>query len=129
MDEETIRPDMAHPYLSGADPRVPALNVLSGPLEGREYRLTNELYVIGRDPESDIVIDQREVSSRHAKIMRMASEYLLADLSSANGVYVNNLKLDRHVLAHGDVFQIRSEEHTTDLQSHANLVSPVLLAN
>ncbi|OGW60571.1 MAG: hypothetical protein A2638_01235 [Nitrospirae bacterium RIFCSPHIGHO2_01_FULL_66_17] len=108
MDEETIRPDMAHPYLSGADPRVPALNVLSGPLEGREYRLTNELYVIGRDPESDIVIDQREVSRRHAKIMRMASEYLLADLSSANGVYVNNLKLDRHVLAHGDVFQIGS---------------------
>ena len=109
MDEElTIRPDMARPYLAGADSRVPALNVLSGPLEGREYRLTNELYVIGRDPESDIVIDQREVSRKHAKIVRMASEYLLTDLSSANGVYVNNLKLERHVLAHGDVFQIGS---------------------
>ena len=109
MDEElTIRPDRVRPYLAGADSRVPALNVLSGPLEGREYRLTNELYVIGRDPESDIVIDQREVSRKHAKIVRMASEYLLTDLSSANGVYVNNLKLERHVLAHGDVFQIGS---------------------
>ena len=110
MDEElTIRPDMARPYLTGgADSRVPALNVLSGPLEGREYRLTNELYMIGRDPESDIVIDQREVSRKHATIVRMASEYLLTDLSSTNGVYVNNLKLERHVLAHGDVFQIGS---------------------
>ena len=110
MDEElTIRPDMARPYLTGGvDSRVPALNVLSGPLEGREYRLTNELYMIGRDPESDIVIDQREVSRKHAKIVRMASEYLLTDLTSANGVYVNNLKLERHVLAHGDVFQIGS---------------------
>ena len=108
MDEETIRPDMAHPYLAGADPRVPALKVLSGPLEGREYRLTNEIYLIGRDPESDIVIDQREVSRKHAKIVRMASEYLLTDLSSANGVYINNLKLERHVFTHGDVFQIGS---------------------
>lgn len=109
MDEElTVRPDMARPYLAGTDPRVPVLKVLSGPLEGREYRLTNELYVIGRDPESDIVIDQREVSRKHAKIVRMASEYLLTDLSSANGIFVNNLKLERSVLAHGDVFQIGS---------------------
>lgn len=106
--EQTIRPDLARPYLAGADPRVPALKVLSGPLEGREYRLTYEIYVIGRDPTSDIVIDQREVSRKHATIVRRASEYLLTDLSSANGVFVNNLKLERSVLAHGDVFQIGS---------------------
>ena len=109
MDEEkTIRPDVSHPYLAGIEPSIPVLRSLSGPLESRQYQLENEICLIGRDPESDIVIDQREVSRKHAKIMRMASEYVLMDLQSANGVYVNNLKLQRSVLAHGDVFQIGS---------------------
>lgn len=82
--------------------------MLSGPLEGREFPLTSDRYTVGRDPQSDIVIAQPEVSRRHAEIVRAASEYLLTDLRSANGVYVNNLKLDRAVLHHGDVFQIGS---------------------
>lgn len=104
--EQTIRPDFSHPYLPSPEPQYPLLRVLSGPLEGREFALTADQYSVGRDPQSDIVIDQREVSRRHAEIVRMASEYVLTDLKSANGVYVNNLKLDRAVLSHGDVFQI-----------------------
>lgn len=106
--EQTIRPDLSHPYLPSREPKSPLLRVLSGPLEGREFDLTADQYSVGRDPQSDIVIDQPEVSRRHAKIVRMASEYVLTDLKSANGVYVNNLKLDRAVLSHGDVFQIGS---------------------
>lgn len=106
--EQTIRPELSHPYLPSREPQYPLLRVLSGPLEGREFTLTADQYSLGRDPESDIVIDQREVSRRHAEIVRMTSEYLLTDLKSANGVYVNNLKLDRAVLSHGDVFQIGS---------------------
>lgn len=106
--EQTIRPDQSHPYLPGREPTYPMLRVLSGPLEGREFSLTADRMLVGRDPQSDIVIDQREVSRRHAEIVRMASEYLLTDLKSANGVYVNNLRLDRAVLRHGDVFQIGS---------------------
>lgn len=106
--EQTVRPEFSHPYLPSQEPKYPLLRVLSGPLEGREYTLSADHYSVGRDPQSDIVIDQREVSRRHAKIVRMASEYLLTDLKSANGVYVNNLKLDRVVLSHGDVFQIGS---------------------
>lgn len=106
--EQTIRPDVAHPYLPGAEPAYPCLRVLSGPLEGREYALTAEQYSVGRDPQSDIVINQREVSRRHASIVRMASEYVVTDLHSANGIYVNNLRLDRAVLTHGDIIQIGS---------------------
>lgn len=110
--EQTIRPDLSHPYLHPADsePTCPRIRVLSGPLEGREYVLeaNRSSYSIGRDPQSDIVIDQREVSRRHASIIKTASEYVLADLKSANGVYVNNLRLERSVLNHGDVFQIGS---------------------
>ena len=106
--EQTIRPDLSHPYLPGREPTSPLLHVLSGPLEGREFMLTADRYTLGREPQSDIVIAQPEVSRRHAEIMRMASEYVLIDLKSANGIYVNNLKLDRAVLHHGDVFQIGS---------------------
>ena len=108
--EQTIRPDFSHPYLPGSEPTYAKVRVLSGSLEGREYVLTADRYSysIGRDPQSDIVIDQREVSRQHASIIRMASEYVLVDLKSANGVYVNNLRLERSVLSHGDVFQIGS---------------------
>jgi len=104
--EQTIHPDFSHPYLPSREPTHPLLRALSGPLEGREFVLTADQYSVGRDSQSDIVIDQREVSRRHAEIARMGSEYVLTDLKSSNGVYVNNLKLDRAVLSHGDVFQI-----------------------
>ena len=104
--EQTIRPEFSHPYLPTQEPTYPLLRVLSGPLEGREFTLTADQYSVGRDPQSDIVIDQREVSRRHAEIARASSEYVLTDLKSANGVYVNNLRLDRAVLSHGDVVQI-----------------------
>ncbi|MFZ5861945.1 MAG: FHA domain-containing protein [Nitrospirota bacterium] len=106
--EQTIRPDLSHPYLPGREPAYPLLRVLSGPLEGREFTLTADRYAVGRDVQSDIVIAQPEVSRRHAEIIRMASEYVVMDLKSANGIYINNLKLDRAVLHHGDVFQIGS---------------------
>jgi pSer/pThr/pTyr-binding forkhead associated (FHA) protein len=106
--EQTIRPDGSHPYLPGREPTLPLARVLSGPLEGREFRLTSDRYTVGRDPQSDIVIAHHEVSRRHAEIARTASEYLLRDLKGANGVYINTLELDRAVPSHGDVFQIGS---------------------
>jgi pSer/pThr/pTyr-binding forkhead associated (FHA) protein len=87
---------------------VPTLKLLNGPLEGREYRLVSSGYVIGRDPMSDIVIDLKDVSRRHAKIEKSSTEYVVCDLGSANGLFVNNLKLPRAVLMNGDVIQIGS---------------------
>ncbi|HET8760609.1 MAG TPA: FHA domain-containing protein [Nitrospiria bacterium] len=106
--EQIVRPDSSHPYLPGRQPACPLLRALSGPLEGRESSPTSDRYTAGRDPQSDIVIAHPEVFRRHAGIARMAREYLPTDRKSANGVYVNNLKLDRAVLHHGDVLQIGS---------------------
>lgn len=108
MDEEkTIQ------FLPGQSPLddgsgVPTVRGLSGPLEGQEYRLVGREYLIGRDPVCDIVIEAKDVSRRHAKIERASTEYMLCDLGSSNGVYVNNLKLSRAVLMNGDMFQIGS---------------------
>lgn len=103
--EQTIFPDVSYPY--GAQVQaVPVVRVLSGAMNGREYPLTKDLCIIGRDPEVDIVVDAPEVSRRHASITTMVGQYLLTDTGSRNGVYVHNMRLDRTVLKHGDLFQI-----------------------
>ena len=104
--EQTIHPNVSYPYGPQANPGVPVIRVLSGGLNGLEHPLANELFVIGRDPQSDIVIDAPEVSRRHATITKMAGQYLLTDTASRNGVYVHNMRLERAVLKHGDLFQI-----------------------
>jgi pSer/pThr/pTyr-binding forkhead associated (FHA) protein len=80
---------------------------LGWPWEGRELTLAADRATVDRHPQSDLVIAQVGLSSRHAEIVRMASE-CLTDLKSVNGASGNNLKLGRAVLTHGDVFQIGS---------------------
>jgi pSer/pThr/pTyr-binding forkhead associated (FHA) protein len=99
---------MDHPYLSGVDINVPTIKVLSGVLRGKEFQLGQEEYLVGRDPGCYILIDEREVSRRHAMIQKKAGAYILCDLDSTNGIYVNNLKLEKSILKHGDIFQIGS---------------------
>jgi pSer/pThr/pTyr-binding forkhead associated (FHA) protein len=84
------------------------VKVLSGILKGKEFRLTREKYLIGRDPGCNIVIEEREVSRRHALLQKKAGEYMLSDLDSTNGIYVNNLRLEKAILKNGDFFQIGS---------------------
>lgn len=107
-NEQTIFPEESHPYLEREHGEIPRVKVLSGGLAGREFSLTKEKCVIGRNPASDIVIEEQHVSRKHAVIVRKSSEYVLCDLMSTNGVFMNNLKLDKSVLKNGDLFQIGS---------------------
>jgi len=106
MDEEKTIQCM--PGQTAANGQTPFLKALSGPLEGRTYLLNEQEYLIGRDPVSDIVIEAKDVSRRHAKVEKVGTEYVLCDLGSSNGVLVNNLKMPRSVLMNGDLIQIGS---------------------
>jgi pSer/pThr/pTyr-binding forkhead associated (FHA) protein len=60
--------------------------------------------VIGRQPDSDFVIDERTVSRRHAAIHREGYAWVLEDLGSMNGTRVNGKRVGRRSLvAPGDV--------------------------
>jgi pSer/pThr/pTyr-binding forkhead associated (FHA) protein len=96
------------PGEAGSNGQIPLFKALSGPLEGRIYLLNEKEYLIGRDPASDIVIEGKDVSRRHAKIEKVGTEYVLCDLGSSNGVLVNNFKMPRSVLTNGDLIQIGS---------------------
>ncbi|HTS81201.1 MAG TPA: sigma 54-interacting transcriptional regulator [Myxococcaceae bacterium] len=67
-------------------------------------------YILGRAPESDVVIDDPSVSRRHA-VLTVASRITLEDLGSTNGTSIQGRKLaprDRGVLALGTVFEVGS---------------------
>jgi pSer/pThr/pTyr-binding forkhead associated (FHA) protein len=79
-------------------------------VDGKEYVVPPEGLKIGRDPGSDVVINQSQVSRRHATITATAAGYEIKDYSS-NGLKVNGLKIGAsYVLSRGDVLKIGTEE-------------------
>lgn len=63
--------------------------------------------VIGRNAECDLVVADRRVSSHHARVQRHNNRYLIEDLGSKNGTFVNGKPLVEPVtLSHGDEIQI-----------------------
>ena len=65
---------------------------------------------IGRDYDSTIRLNHRTVSRKHAVIRADNEDYLVIDQDSRNGTYVNNRRIQKSVLKHGDnvCFGIRS---------------------
>jgi hypothetical protein len=70
------------------------LVVRKGPRPGQVFPLTLETVTIGRDPMTDIVINDPEVSRHHAKLTRRAGGgYEVQDMGSTNGTFVDGKRL------------------------------------
>ena len=73
-------------------------------LDGTEksYRLqTHRPFTIGRDPGNDIILRDPKVSRHHAEIVFERGFFVLHDLASANGTYVNSKRIRVAPLTHG----------------------------
>lgn len=57
--------------------------------------------IVGRDPDCDVVLSSRSVSRRHAVVERAAEGWVVRDLGSANGVFVEGKRLAQATLAPG----------------------------
>jgi ABC-type multidrug transport system ATPase subunit/pSer/pThr/pTyr-binding forkhead associated (FHA) protein len=69
----------------------------------KEFELTRSEIIIGRDPGIDVTIPSAAVSRRHARLTREGDAYMLEDLGSSNGTYLNGERLTaRHLLMSGD---------------------------
>lgn len=66
-----------------------------GPHTGRKYKLNWHVVTLGFSDDNSIVIDDNTVSPRHAKIERQARKFVLFDLMSENGTYLNGKKMLR----------------------------------
>lgn len=80
------------------------LVVRQGPNTGQTYELAKNDLSIGRDITNDIVINDAEVSRRHARLTLEGDRYKIEDLNSTNGTYIDGQRLiGPHVLATGEI--------------------------
>ena len=82
------------------------LVVKRGPNAGSRFALEQEVTTAGRHPDSDIFLDDITVSRRHAEVTRAASAYVVRDVGSLNGTYVNRERVEEATLSNGDELQI-----------------------
>ncbi len=79
---------------------------LIGPSKGARYLLDPGSTRIGRATSNEIFLDDVTVSRKHAVISKEGNEYLLHDLGSLNGTYVNGELVAEKHLRDGDELQI-----------------------
>lgn len=84
----------------------PALVVRKGSQTGERFYLDRPHLTVGRDPESDIFLNDMTVSRSHAFLEKVSDTVTVRDASSLNGTYVNGVCVDAAPLKDGDVVQI-----------------------
>jgi predicted component of type VI protein secretion system len=83
------------------------LLMLEGPQPGKRIALDQPSLIIGRDESCDLVISERQVSRRHARIWLEDDRYVLEDLASKNGTFVNGQEVTGpRFLKDGDEIEI-----------------------
>jgi hypothetical protein len=135
VDEETLRKHLAdfsgddtildrddtHLLISGdacltykdvVKTTVAQLAIVGGDGAGSIFPLTEAAYLIGRSGDSAIQLLDLGVSGRHARIYRGPDGYVVEDLKSRNGTWVNGMRVTNTLLCHGDRLHIG----TTDLR-------------
>ncbi|HEX4751241.1 MAG TPA: sigma 54-interacting transcriptional regulator [Bryobacteraceae bacterium] len=112
------------------------LIVVNGPQAGTRHRLAQSDFVVGRAPNSNIVLNEPEVGWRHCQIRSQGGRYLVIDLKTSLGTYVNGMRSAERWLEDKDqigigrtILMFRSGEASHDDASvAAGDAKPVLLA-
>ena len=95
------------PPAAGVAPVAPAQRLCGVLVRGeRVYRLDGPATVLGRSRQCDVVINDPNVSRRHAEVRHEADGYVVVDLESTNGILVNGREVKRVALADGDRLQL-----------------------
>ncbi len=101
----------------------------SGPTPGAAFTLEGDQITIGRDSTNNVVINDAEISRHHARLNFQGGKYVLEDLGSTNGTFVNGQKLSGpRVLKSGEVIsfgeQIMLVFEAITMDAGATMVSP-----
>ena len=95
-------PAAAGAVATAAPPRVCGVLVAGE----RVYRLEEPAALLGRSRQCDVVLNDPNVSRRHAEVRREGEGWVLVDLDSTNGVLLNGQEVKRAALADGDRLQL-----------------------
>jgi diguanylate cyclase (GGDEF)-like protein len=83
-----------------------SITVLRGVNAGQLFRVERTVTVIGRARGADLHLEEEGISRRHARIERREGRYVLEDLGSTNGVFLNGVQIERADLSDGDRIQL-----------------------
>ena len=105
------------------------LTMRSGPNPGTVYALEGDLIGIGRDSSNEIPVNDAEVSRRHSRLTFQGGKYVLEDMGSTNGTYVNGQRLTGpRVLKSGEVISLGEQivfvYEAVETDAGATMVSP-----
>ena len=79
----------------------------SGPTPGKSFALEGDVLTIGREASNQIAINDAEISRKHSQLVLQGGKYVLTDLGSTNGTFVNGQRLTgQHVLQPGEVISL-----------------------
>jgi transcriptional regulator with GAF, ATPase, and Fis domain len=82
------------------------LIVLAGPLCGEAFPLDGVSVTIGRDSATELSIPDRLISRRHCEVQTVNGGFVLRDLGSSNGTFVNGIPMRERSLEHGDRIRV-----------------------
>ena len=84
----------------------PRLAAISGKLKGAIFALNEESLIIGRETAANLCIADASVSRRHSKVEKDETGFIITDLESLNGTFVNDVPVRSRRLEHGDRVRI-----------------------
>lgn len=104
-------------HLTMAESEIPVLPVLPlsrpsvlqqvrGPLAPQVFELDKDTMVVGRADDAEISVPSTALSRRHMRIERHVGGHRIFDLDSANGIYLNEVRIHSAVLRDGDALQL-----------------------
>jgi len=80
------------------------LTIRQGPKPNQVFDLDKDVLTLGREAGNDLVVEDPQISRRHSRLTRQGNSYLLEDLGSTNGTFVNGSRVTTPVLlANGDL--------------------------
>jgi hypothetical protein len=97
-----------HSVVGGVDrpATLPGLEMVRGAGAPKLWALIGDETVIGRSGQANICIESSLLSRKHVEIRKQGPEFRLKDLDSANGVYLNGVRVHSVGLHEGDTIQI-----------------------
>jgi diguanylate cyclase (GGDEF)-like protein len=106
----------------------PCLVVIAGPGLGRRLDLGAPVVEIGRGDDCTFAVPGDQVSRKHASIHRILGKYVVADLGSTNGTFVNGERIEQQSLKDGDQIRVgelvlKYMESNLERHYHEQLVS------
>jgi hypothetical protein len=101
---------------------IPVLIGLDGSYQAMRWPLDKDEFIIGRSPGCDLVIGDRQISRKHARLIRDLDGHVLEDMGSKNGTYLNGERINEpRRLQDGDEIQVALAVKMAYLESEATV--------